>query len=155
LDQNTTTVLTTLIAAGSPLIALYLGIILGRKQEDRRWKRERKEEFYELTLKVYRHSRDLYGEEKFTTDLYETIVPYLLRMTVLANLYLRPIKSQFNDFTDCLETVHKAHEKYFLVFSSPDDNPVEQAEVFKETKQVVDNYDECYKNLKDGLEKLR
>jgi hypothetical protein len=68
-DQNTTTVLITLITAGSPLIAVYLSIVLGRKQEDRKWKRERKEEFYELTAKIYRYTKELYGKEKLATDL--------------------------------------------------------------------------------------
>jgi hypothetical protein len=155
LDQNTTTVITTLITAGSPLVALYLGIVLGRKHEDRKWSRERREEFYELTVKVYRYARDLFGNEKFTTDLYETIVPYTLRMTVLANLYLRPVKSQFAEFINELENVHKTHEKLFLIFSSPENNTDEEREeAFKEAKQAIELFEKKYKNLKDGLEKL-
>jgi len=155
LDQNTTTVLTTFLSVGGTLCGVFLGITLNKWQDNTKRMRILTEEFYELTLKVYRYSRDLFGDEKFTADLYETIIPYILRMTALANLYLRPIKAQLADFTDSLDTLDRAHKEYFFVISSSEDNPVDkQAEVIKKLKQAVDIYDKKYKNLKDGLEKL-
>jgi hypothetical protein len=155
LDQNTTTVLTTLIAAGSPLIALYLGIILGRKQEDRKWKKEIKEEFYELTLKIRRHTNDFFGSEKLITNLSETIAPYTLRIALLANLYLRSIKPQLSEFIDSLGNVDKTHEKFFLISPSEDTTGKKNEEAFENMMQAIELFEEKYKNLKDSLEKLK
>ncbi len=155
LDQNTTTLLTTFIVAGMPLVGVYLGFILNRWQESTRRKRETTKEMYELTLKVYRNLRDLTGQESFTTDLYETIAPSINRMIALANLHLRPVKTHVKGFVDSLDELQRLHEKCDTLCNSSDEVSAEQInEAFNQIRQGADICKNQYDKLKDELEKL-
>jgi hypothetical protein len=159
LEQNTIIVLTTAITVIGTLGGVVLGVVLSNRyvsrHEKERHRRETIEEFYELTLKIHRHIRDLMADEKFTTDLYERSVEYVLRMNVLVNLYLRSIKTQFTDYGDCLNALYKTHDKYFSLVGSSEENKEEKlSEAFQELKQAIDTYEQEYENLKKELEKL-